>query len=355
MEHAENLGAWGWAVAVTKSTGITLNLGLKAAKGLLGNQRGGASFHEYIAYEGMRDYQSGLKAVEVQNMTIPTSTRCSQFAKKHSIPIRTIKLPEDTLAFWLGAAEARKVVVCFHGGGYMSSALWEHMTMSFGFAEPVDKDVAAVILQYNLAKEDANHYPRQLKQAAWLLDHLTGSERISPRSITLVGDSAGAHLALGLLLHLKHPNPAVARLELDVPLSGAVLISPWVALLSSADSIKTNEREDILSAESLSYWARNFFGGAAPDSWNSPLAAPSEWWSDLPVEKILVTYGDKEMIRDDAAKLCQLLQDHHPRTTAVEFPGEIHAHMLMNRYLHINKACASEKVYVEWLKDHLNT
>jgi acetyl esterase/lipase len=160
----------------------------------------------------------------------------------------------------------------------------------------------------DLACESANRYPRQLQQAVALLDHLLHVEKVLPSSITLLGDSAGAHLLLSLVLHLSHPNPLVAPLKFEGRLSGAVLVSPWVTMDTSAASMQLNKDKDLLSATSLEYWARNFLGGADFDSWNTPTMAPEEWWVDLLVDDILVLYGDDELLRDDTSTFCERLR-----------------------------------------------
>ena len=208
--------------------------------------------------------------------------------------------------------------------------------------------------QLALASETGNHYPRQLQQAVALMEYLLHSQSVQPSAITLIGDSAGGHLALSLLLHLAHPNPLVSPLPIQGHLSGAALLSPWVVHTSpESKSMKENEDKDLLSAAALDYWTRNFMGDSAPDHWNSILTAPTEWWADLPAEDILITYGDNEVLRDSASELCDVIQAGHKSTRAVKFSGELHAHMLMNRFLHINKSCESERVFLKWLDGHL--
>ena len=43
----------------------------------------------------------------------------------------------------------------------------------------------------------------------------------------------------------------------------------------------------------------------------------------------------------------------HTKATMLGFVGEIHDHMIMNRFLLINAACESEKVFSKWMDDHL--
>lgn len=141
-----------------------------------------------------------------------------------------------------------------------------------------------------------------------MIEHLVQLEKVSPSAITLIGDSAGAHLLLSLILHIGHPNPLVPQLDLEGKFAGAVLVSPWAALLSTAESMQSNQEKDILSAGALTYWAQNFMGDAATDPWNTPLMAPDEWWREIPVTEIAVIYGDNEVLRDDTARLCEKLQ-----------------------------------------------
>ena len=140
------------------------------------------------------------------------------------------------------------------------------------------------------------------------MDHLLHSVKISPSAITLIGDSAGAHLLLSLVLHISHSNPLVSPLQVEGHFSNAVLISPWAKMDSSAPSMQANKDKDSLTVEALVYWARNFMGGAAPDYWNAPLTVPAEWWIDLPVDEILVLYGDNELLRDDTSIFCERLK-----------------------------------------------
>jgi acetyl esterase/lipase len=159
-----------------------------------------------------------------------------------------------------------------------------------------------------LASENANPYPRQLKQALSLIDYLVNAEKVSLSSITLIGDSAGAHLALSLLLHLSHPSPQIPPLKVEGKFAGDVLISPWVRMEMSTELMQANSEKDILSAASLAYWAKNYLGGATLEPWNAPFVTPDEWLSELPVDKILVTYGEDELFRDDIATFSERLK-----------------------------------------------
>lgn len=98
----------------------------------------------------MRDYQSGLKAVEIQNLLPSTSKTCQRFAKKHAIGLRIITLTDGTNVPWLGRRDASRVIVFCHGGGYMSPVLTAHLSFAFGFSKPSDSDVSVVVLPYGM-------------------------------------------------------------------------------------------------------------------------------------------------------------------------------------------------------------
>lgn len=161
-----------------------------------------------------------------------------------------------------------------------------------------------------LTSEHSNHYPTQLREAISLLDHIINTDSIPPSSITLMGNSAGGNLLLGVLLHLSHPNPDVPPLNLKdgEQFASAVAISPWCTMDTSAKSMETNVDKDVLAASALAYWGRNFLNGRALDPWNSPLVAPADWWADLKASELLILYGEDEIMRDDTEALCERIK-----------------------------------------------
>ena len=76
----------------------------------------------------------------------------------------------------------------------------------------------------------------------------------------------------------------------------------------SAEPMQTNQQIYILSTAALTYWTKNYLGDATPDPWNAPLTALDEHWSGPPVDEVLVTYGEDELLRDDIAKFCEKLE-----------------------------------------------
>ncbi|CEJ89394.1 hypothetical protein VHEMI05238 [[Torrubiella] hemipterigena] len=326
QERPTNLTVWQWGLTLGQATGTTINLATKSIKRMSRPSDDGISFYEYIAYQGMRDYQSQLGPVGIQNLVRSTAKTCKQFAKRHGLPFSTINLPDGTVAHRLGALNCRRSVVFFHGGGYMAPALGQHINFAFGFNPSAHSDLAVYVLQYSLVTETANPYPCQLQQAAALLNHLLRTESISPLSTILLGDSAGGHLLLGLALHLRNPHPQVPPVKVDGRFAGAALISPWTTLYDEPEHSSSDYTAlDILEPSALNRWAKSFLAGAPPDPWNAPLTADASWWQDLPIDNILVIYGRDEYLANDGKQIAETLQAHH------------------------EKDCESEKVYRAWL------
>ena len=198
-----------------------------------------------------------------------------------------------------------------------------------------------------------------------LLEHLIHVQGIPPAAITLIGDSAGGHLAISLLLHCAHPNPKVPALDLGGQrLAGTALISPWVfAAVPDKGLAMEFQHKDVLLGTALNDWAHNLLGlaeaGSEPanDPWSCPLAAPSEWWADLPVDDLFITYGEDEILRDNIKCFCSALRlprsaeasDQPARKIFVKgYAGEVHEGMVMNHFLRFNGPCESEDDFVAW-------
>jgi hypothetical protein len=71
-------------------------------------------------------------------------------------------------------------------------------------------------------------YPRQLQQAALLLDHTISTLKKAPKNIIIYDDSGGGNLATALISYILHPHPStttpIKPIILDTPLRGKISI-----------------------------------------------------------------------------------------------------------------------------------
>lgn len=204
-------------------------------------------------------------------------------------------------------------------------------------------------LDYRLAPE--NIYPSQLTEVLAGYHHLVNNLGISPSRICITGDSAGGCLVAAFLLHLARPNPAIkvpiALGPTPVKPASAILVSPWVKLVSHLPSRKANDDSDCIENGALWQMALDYVGvervrpfptwnplnficNPGPDApknvvksakgftasaektlsgvelFSSPYVNPSvcedvEWWKEAcPGDGMtLVTWGGREILRDD--------------------------------------------------------
>lgn len=142
------------------------------------------SFHHYIAYEGMIDFQSGLSSVEKHAVLPSTAWQCTSFAHRNNLPYERLTLQDGTLAFMLNGSssstkhalglnpftrgskkaaalmeemivakqKANKAIVYFHGGGYVAPILPQHLHLIYSFEDkPRYRDgVVVYVLAYSM-------------------------------------------------------------------------------------------------------------------------------------------------------------------------------------------------------------
>jgi epsilon-lactone hydrolase len=169
---------------------------------------------------------------------------------------RTVVAEGPLRGEWIQSADAGDptsgVVLYLHGGSFLFGSPRTHADTLARLALATRCRVLAP--DYRLAPE--HPYPAQLEDAAAAL---SGLEQLGvPRSrVVIAGESAGGNLALALalLLHGRgEPQPA-----------GLALISPWLDLTSSADSLRRNLPFDYGTAGILRAQARLFAGGLPLD------------------------------------------------------------------------------------------
>jgi acetyl esterase/lipase len=186
-------------------------------------------------------------------------------------------------------ATGDRAVIYLHGGGYVvgsprvQGAIAAHLARASG--------ATVYALDYRLAPE--NPFPAALDDSRaayeWLLQR--GAD---PGRVALAGDSAGGGLALAT---------AAAARDAGTPMPGAlVLISPWVDLTLSGETIHSKARDDaMLTRAWLTQCAEGYLDGASPDD---PMASPL--FADLGgLPPTLIQVGTREILLSDAVRLAE--------------------------------------------------
>ena len=213
-------------------------------------------------------------------------------------------------ALWVEPAgcAADRVLLCLHGGGFLSGSIASHRRMFGHLARAAG--VRALVFDYHLAP--GHTHPAQLDEATEVYRWLLG-QGIHARRVAFAGDSCGGALAITAQLLAR-------RYGLPLP-AAALLMSPWVDLEATGGSYAANgARDPFFSADAVRKFAALYLAGADP---RDPRASPL--YGDLTgLGPVYIQVGGDETLLDDAHRL-----DEHARKAGVDvrldvFPGMLH-------------------------------
>jgi epsilon-lactone hydrolase len=173
------------------------------------------------------------------------------------IAIRDLVLPQFRGSWFLPQdADSRTTLLYLHGGGY---SFYPRGYGDFIKQIALAAKARTFALDYRLAPE--HRFPAQLEDALaayrWLLD-----SDIPPDSLVLAGDSAGANLALALLLAARDQSIQLPAL--------AVLLSPPTGF-EAVDENVVRKHEDWITEPMLRKWVAWFCDA---NQFQNPLVSP---------------------------------------------------------------------------------
>lgn len=206
-------------------------------------------------------------------------------------------------------SKADIIILYLHGGGYFSSSPATYLLFLLQLAEAIIKEgksVSIFALEYDLAPEA--RFPKQLKQARAVYDWLISDLGVLSDKLLLMGDSAGGHLALSLLVELWQPKFGEAQSTSSAvkPGVGVMLLSPWLSLHHKPDSFARNEMTDVLTESFLEKVALRFAGLEMVLS-KSPYLEflapnPSIDWDAVLPDWVWVSAGKNEILYDNIVR-----------------------------------------------------
>ncbi|KAK0645908.1 Alpha/Beta hydrolase protein [Cercophora newfieldiana] len=233
------------------------------------------------------------------------------------------------------ASKPDVVIYYVHGGGFLMGSSYFYleflMTWLSVLAQSGYNNPAIFALEYTLVPDAS--YPTQIEEVlasyAYVLD-VAGD----PTIVTVSGDSAGAMLVLGLLLHNNARKPALA-----------LLISPWVTLTPASEGngearqrLQRNLlKSDYLDIPQLSRYGKQLAGSKI--SVNDPLVSPGcckdrAWWKRAGPERgIFLTYGAEEVLAPQIEDLLEILKGAGITVDSKREPGGIHAWPVASLFL----------------------
>jgi monoterpene epsilon-lactone hydrolase len=180
-----------------------------------------------------------------------------------------------------------RCILYFHGGAYIAMSARTHRAITSRLA--AWSDAALFALDYRLAPE--HPFPAALDDAVAAYRALIAAG-IPASRIVIAGDSAGAGLALSLLLVLRDANESQP--------AAAVLFSPCTDLAATGNSITENCMADPMFFGSWIAAVMQHYLADTPAT--NPLVSPV--YADLTsLPPLLIQVGDSEVLLDDSRRV----------------------------------------------------
>jgi len=228
-----------------------------------------------------------------------------------------------------------RVLLSFHGGGYVTGSRFSHRKLFAHLAKRVG--CRALIVDYRRAPEDP--HPAQVDDAVaayrWLL-----AQGIQPGHVATVGDSAGGSLSMTVVL---------AARDRGLPLPAAVMpLSPWSDMEATAPSFETNAKvERLITREMSLSMSALFLGGASPrDPLANPLFADFKGFPPMYIQ-----VGGYEAIVDDSLRVAERARAAGVDCRCEVFPEMQHVfHFMAGRAPEADDGLAR---LAAWVRPHL--
>ncbi len=187
----------------------------------------------------------------------------------------------------VAGADRERTIFYLHGGAYAIGTAASSVGLASDLARHAETRLITV--DYRLAPEHPQ--PAAIEDAVTAYRGLLDSG-VSPATIAVAGESAGAGLTAALLVALKHaglPQP-----------TAALLMSPWADLTLSGDSISGKAALDpALTPEGLARRAADYLANSDP-----AMELVSPIFADLSgLPPLLIQAGSHEILLDDATRL----------------------------------------------------
>jgi len=209
---------------------------------------------------------------------------------------------------WISTADNTNTIIFYlHGGAYFLGSTYTYRHLLTNLAYSTKAKIFAI--DYRLAPE--HPFPAALEDALtaykWLIEHFPTHQ------IIIAGDSAGGGLAISTLLCLRDQ-------PLPLP-QAAILLSPWLDLTLTGDSINKNAASDYFISPTLAAQAAKLYLNSTAAT--HPLVSPL--YADLQqLPPIYIQVGSAEMLLTDAMQFTEKAKRSGVNVTLDIWPEMIH-------------------------------
>lgn len=249
----------------------------------------------------------------------------TQYAKAENVIIEK-EIIRTISCYWVFEKEKKpenRIIIYLHGGCFVLGSIQSHQAM----VSHISKELATPILfiEYSLAPE--NPFPCAIDDILEVYQDILLNKQIT--DIVFMGDSAGAGLAVSVISRLNKAN-------ISQP-SHLVMLSPWIDLRCSSNSITTNAATDpILTKEELQTDTLLYLGTGKLSEAN-PIET---MFGDFPPTLILV--GSGEILLDDSKLIYEKIAEKQPKTKLSIYDKQTHVWPLDNIHTTSSKKAIEE-------------
>ena len=234
--------------------------------------------------------------------------------------------------------DEEKVLLCTHGGGFVTGSIYSHRKMFAHIAKAVG--CRALLVNYGLAPE--NPHPGPLNDMVAAYEWLLSDKGIKPENIVMVGDSAGGNLSITMIaraLEQGLPSPAAS-----------VPISPWAGWDTSGETYETNADKDALVSRDTTNTMGSMWIGENGDP-KDPMANPL--YTDYTgVPPIYIQVGADETVLDDSYRIAARAKQAGVDVKLDVYPGMQHVFQMLAG--EAPEADAAVKEMAAWIRSKLN-
>ncbi|KAJ7460560.1 Alpha/Beta hydrolase protein [Mycena latifolia] len=311
------------------------------------------SLRRILGDTAIRHCVTYLSTSQIQSVTGTTLSTYMQWTKQTAHPSIVDDLGGGARLLWIGPKHLDRVILVVHGGAFMLPIPYFALTFwKYVQTELTKQDIRVGVAVLNYSLTPPAKFPTPLNQTRLALEFLLAAG-VQPRNLQLVGDSAGGNLILQLLSQLLHPCAAVPEIRLPAPLRGVCLVSPWVALIPGGRSTVENAGKDYISAEGTALYGAQILTQfpEADRAFANPSTALPAWFAGVEgqVERVLVTVGEAECLRDDIVGFAEGLKGCHRDVKLVVQKGGLHVDMYLDFLVGEKKLGRLTGLLVEWL------
>lgn len=201
-----------------------------------------------------------------------------------------------------------KALLYFHGGGYVIGSPHTHRALAGKIA--LGTSLQTLVIDYRKAPE--NPFPAALDDAYSAYTFLL-NKGLDGRDIVIAGDSAGGGLSLALQLKARDSG-------LPLPLC-SVLLSPYVDLTGTGESIRQNAKNDrFLDVFEMRRWAEWYAG---EEDFMNPYLSPL-YGNLAGLPPMLVQASESEVLYDDSVRLVRKAEQSGIEVVFQTWKGLIH-------------------------------